>query len=450
MKKKSKYNVVNVRIEEEFLRKSFGCDIVAYYITPPEDSGGQATIEYLDKAAFRARARVVAMPLPARRLTAMFWSARAGDFLYNREKTGNGVLQRFVPPKGTNNSACTPRRRHARSPLAPNRCCARAATIRAVWSPKVCLMERRVNLRRLYGRRYSLYERAVTYEGTELDSSTGGLRLRSHPDPLLYADLCPFSAAAAPVKGTILPAEVQRLCETVVQHVAEVSFQKYQISRMVLYFRVDANDRVWLLYCSSMRLAGGRSGGGRRGSTASGPLAIEDTMALPPNVTVRPPSALGVHVRAQPRALGRAGTTGPTNMGDSSAEGNSAKQPPRALRPGAQSGALFRCPSCGATVAADTAHAVPFQAVLGHWEQALEAFASSDEHAEQWPPTQEMCDALLGVGMGPAREELGGWDPAVPPTLRAYHPRMEGEELAKMRTDPLFLYKQVRGGRRGG
>ncbi len=40
VKKKSKYNLVNVRIEEAFTRNSLGCDIVAYYISTPEAADG--------------------------------------------------------------------------------------------------------------------------------------------------------------------------------------------------------------------------------------------------------------------------------------------------------------------------------------------------------------------------------------------------------------------------
>ena len=36
--------------------------------------------------------------------------------------------------------------------------------IRAIWSPKVCLLERRINIRNLQDRKYGMYERAVTYE----------------------------------------------------------------------------------------------------------------------------------------------------------------------------------------------------------------------------------------------------------------------------------------------
>lgn len=44
IKKKSKFNVVNVRIEEEFLRKSFGSDIVAVYIAASDNQGERALV----------------------------------------------------------------------------------------------------------------------------------------------------------------------------------------------------------------------------------------------------------------------------------------------------------------------------------------------------------------------------------------------------------------------
>ena len=102
--------------------------------------------------------------------------------------------------------------------------------MRSIWSPKVCLLERRVNLKHLMDERYGLYERAVTYEGPE------------------------YYSTAAPLRGSVLPSQVQRVCENVVSHVAEVSYQKLRIRRMVLNFKVDAKDRVWLLWSSSIRL----------------------------------------------------------------------------------------------------------------------------------------------------------------------------------------------------
>lgn len=43
--------------------------------------------------------------------------------------------------------------------------------VRAIWSPKMCLLERRVNCRQLHDRRFGIYERAVTYDGPDIFST---------------------------------------------------------------------------------------------------------------------------------------------------------------------------------------------------------------------------------------------------------------------------------------
>merc|ERR1719313_2288427 len=117
------------------------------------------------------------------------------------------MVQRFVEPKSVQNHM-----------------------IRCIWSPKVCLLERRNNKYNLQDRRYGMYERAVTYEGAE------------------------FYSEVQPVRGALLPSGVQTLVEDAVSHVAEVSFQKYKISRQVGNFKVDSQDRLTLLWASSLRL----------------------------------------------------------------------------------------------------------------------------------------------------------------------------------------------------
>ena len=39
-----------------------------------------------------------------------------------------------------------------------------------MWSPKICVFERRENLREINDLKYSLYERVVTFEGEEFHS----------------------------------------------------------------------------------------------------------------------------------------------------------------------------------------------------------------------------------------------------------------------------------------
>lgn len=59
----------------------------------------------------------------------------------------------------------------------------------------------------------------------------------------------------APLRGSVLPSQVQRCCETIVAHVSEVLFKKTRICRMSLNFKIDSRDRVWLLWSNSIRLA---------------------------------------------------------------------------------------------------------------------------------------------------------------------------------------------------
>ena len=42
--------------------------------------------------------------------------------------------------------------------------------LRIVWSPKICVYERKENLKDLYDTKYDMYERVVTYEGEEFYS----------------------------------------------------------------------------------------------------------------------------------------------------------------------------------------------------------------------------------------------------------------------------------------
>lgn len=86
--------------------------------------------------------------------------------------------------------------------------------VRAVWSPKVCMLERRENILKLHDTKHSLYERTVTFEGEE------------------------YNSRVDPVRGKSLPVQVQAVCESIVNHVAEVSFQKLKINRMVLNLKV--------------------------------------------------------------------------------------------------------------------------------------------------------------------------------------------------------------------
>ena len=58
-------------------------------------------------------------------------------------------------------------------------------------------------------------------------------------------------SASSPLSGTKVAELVQGACNSIVEHVGEVSDGKYKIVRLVAYFKVDSNFRVSLLWCSS-------------------------------------------------------------------------------------------------------------------------------------------------------------------------------------------------------
>ena len=127
-------------------------------------------------------------------------------FLHFRKKPADGVLQRFIEPPSNHE-----------------------AQIQIVWTPKVSLFEHRVNHKDLFDLRYDLYERATTFEGEEYHCAIGPLKCR---------------ALERWLKHTVV---------SLIEHIAEVSSQKIQISRIALQFKRDALDNIWLLRASSIR-----------------------------------------------------------------------------------------------------------------------------------------------------------------------------------------------------
>ncbi|OQR93738.1 hypothetical protein ACHHYP_02317 [Achlya hypogyna] len=333
VKKKSKTSLANVQIEKEFCRKLCGIDIVAYYIYMENDN---PTIEYLNVEGLK-------------------------EFLYNRPKVHNGVLQRFIVSKGASNCASAEGE----------------AMIRAVWTPKMCLLERKTNVRKLHDTRYGVYERAVTFDGADA---------YSNPDP---------------VRGSILPGDIQYLCEQVVDHVMEVSFHKYRISRMVLHLKTDADDRVWLLWASSVRLAHGPHDEHR-------PIDITYDAQVP----------AFVHLSAMPDG-----------------------------KPTKKNAVPVKCTSCAKAI--DEVHVLQtsYKAVIEHFRQLLLHLRASKADVVLWPPDDAVVAAAGGVGFGILDEMDTGsgavteMDVTIPPVLQYLHPHLTVADFVRFATDPVFLYK---------
>jgi hypothetical protein len=227
IKKKNRQNLMNARVEECFLKHLLGYDVIATYISMPVDNHEleadavvtekNPTIEFFDRKGLN-------------------------DFLYHRGRSNNGILQKFIEPKGVKNEA-----------------------IRAIWSPKVCLLERCENIHQLHDHRYGLFERCVCFEG---------------PD---------YYSASAPLRGQVLAGQIQKACEALVAHISEVTFAQQQVSRIVLTFKVDSRDKVWLLYSTSIRVNAPSSTLPSEKSAVTRSLVnIDSVISLPESVNLNP------------------------------------------------------------------------------------------------------------------------------------------------------------------
>ncbi|XQJ29235.1 hypothetical protein NXY56_005272 [Leishmania guyanensis] len=140
-------------------------------------------------------------------LVEVFNCDKLAAFLTRKVKP-DGILQRFILPKGYHNSV-----------------------IKVVWSPRVCMVQRRTNKYRIFDRKRAEcdpFSITVTYDGPTFLSDEGS------------------------VSGNIA-LDVKQLCGNIVQHFYYTE-HKF-ITRMVLYFKTDQRDRLWLLWCGSLRVS---------------------------------------------------------------------------------------------------------------------------------------------------------------------------------------------------
>jgi hypothetical protein len=367
IKQKNRNNLLNARIEDAFTKNVLGYDVIATFISfgsqlPTTTNGesptvamGRNTIEYLDRKEFQ-------------------------KFLYERFESNNGILQKFIEPKGTKNE-----------------------TIRAIWSPKICLLERAENIYQLHDHRYGLYERCVTYEGPE------------------------FYCTSAPLRGPVLAGKIQCLCESIVAHVAEVTFAQNQVSRIVLNYKVDSRDKVWLLYSTSIRCTTPPALFGQDPIPNPSLVNIDNVLSLPSTVYLNPNRS---YDKIKPKKE-------------------------------------IRCLSCGTATLEDIRHPMQYKTIIKHYEHILFLIQELADPSEvlKWPPKQEIIDNAGGVGFGclslPQSSSSSGDNELakpkkmdltkplemdelrIPPILRYIHPKLSARSYQQCRKDPLFLYKTV-------
>lgn len=361
IKKKNRNNLLNARIEDAFTKNVLGYDVIATFVSfgnnmqstdVNQDATVRNTIEFLDRKEFQ-------------------------KFLYERFESNSGILQRFVEPKGTKNE-----------------------TIRAIWSPKICLLERAENIYQLHDHRYGLYERCVTYEGPE------------------------FYCTSAPLRGPVLAGKLQRQCESIVAHISEVTFAQSQVSRIVLNFKVDSRDKVWLLYSTSIRCSTPPALFGQDPLPNPALVNIDNVLSLPSTVYLNPNRS---YDKIKPKKE-------------------------------------IHCLSCGTATLEDIRHPMQYKTIIKHYEHILflvQELADPNEILK-WPPKQEIIDSAGGIGFGcltlptpsgdneigkPKKMDLTKPleldELRIPPIIRYIHPKLSARSYQQCRKDPLFLYKTV-------
>ena len=287
------------------------------------------------------------------------------EFL-NSNTVNNGCLQKFVPPRGNHNS-----------------------TIQAHWSPQLCLIERRVSLQRLDARRVPLQERCCTCE------YEGGAHL----------------SRATPVRGKVLQRKVQQLCRSITSHVRTTSH--HRISRLLLNLKSDAQDRVWLLWCASVRLAppespAGAAAGTRAvagtGTAASTGVAADAGAAA----DAAPPPALLAGQRVQPVCLqGQVEMASPERQPQQRPDGKGI------------------CPFTRTPLHTEHEYFVTYKSIIDHNHRLSNA-------------------ALVGQrGGGPDTSHSSGPSSRVPPLLLHVCPEMTNARYAVERVNPMFLFRRV-------
>lgn len=180
-------------IFQHFSKTTEGCDVVAQFLTTctQDNSSGAQEDGLLSYAVF-------------------FTADTLREFLFSHDRKPDGILQKFVVPKGN-----TTMRKNAQ--------------LQVMWSPLVAVVYKRINKHHLGDTNIPVHIRSATFEGDY--------------------HLSEMSLVADESKGRL-----ESLCREVVDHVYFTD--RKLITRMVLTFKVDDANRPWLMWCSSLRVSG--------------------------------------------------------------------------------------------------------------------------------------------------------------------------------------------------
>ena len=405
--RKRRTNLTLENIEEVFLDKASSRgsvgedDVVAYFI---EQGGtGSCNIEYFNARSLR---KFVTILSPRIVLHALISHSRLlllprpttipDDFLQDGKTNKSGILQRFINPHGGRYNS----------------------QIRAMWTPTLCLQERRRTKQDLHDTRFALSERSITFDGPEIHS------------------------VSVPLRGTVLAGRIQSICTEISKHITQVvqedtTSKRHNdvdnsflgVARMVVNFKVDGNGRIWILWSDSVRLES---------------MSRDDTSILS---------------KLEPSSPLQGAVSEPLNM-DTIVElpaSTRLSQVPNhstALKLDNKM-KVASCPSCSRQDFDQQFQAVPYKTIMQHFEKTLEMLISQDEShpSTVWPPDDRFIRAAGGIGFGMLSSQLAQdremqsakrlpeESLTIPPVIRQIHPKLRAKGFQMHRNDPSFLFK---------
>jgi len=319
------------------------------------------------------------------------------DFLQGDGKTNkSGILQRFINPHGGRYNS----------------------QIRAMWTPKLCLQERRRTKQDLHDTRFALFERAITFEGPEIHS------------------------VSVPLRGTVLAGRIQSICTEISKHITkvvqedntskrrnDVDDSSLGVARMVVNFKVDGNGRIWILWCDSVRLES---------------MSRDNTSILS---KLEPSSPLQGSV-SEPLKLDTLVELPASTKLSQVPNHNTTLKLDNKMK-------VESCPSCSKEDFDQHFQAVPYKTIMQHFETTLEMLRAHDEShpSKVWPPEDRFIRAAGGIGFGmlssqvakdremQSTKRLPEESLIIPPVIRQIHPKLRAKGFHMYRSDPSFLFK---------
>ena len=128
--------------------------------------------------------------------------------------------------------------------------------MRVNWSANFCLFEKIENLKEIDDDRTDLYQRALTIEGKDYQIRNGIPTTKLILDPLNSTYKRRHPTKQAPETSPQHKSGNKEHSPLINRgkHVRNATIENIIIARMSLLFKVDDQDRIWFLFCTSLRV----------------------------------------------------------------------------------------------------------------------------------------------------------------------------------------------------